>query len=62
MLIGIDALELTFPELYLDMTDLADARGVDPAKGVLLVGVAVPGPKGSVVFVRTAVKSVAKGA
>ena len=37
-------------------------RGVDPAKGVLLVGGAVPGPKGSVVVVRTAVKSVAKGA
>ena len=35
---------------------------VDPAKGVLLVGGAVPGPKGSVVVVRTAVKSVAKGA
>lgn len=32
MLIGIDALELTFPDLYLDMTDLAHARGVDPAK------------------------------
>ena len=37
-------------------------RGVDPAKGVLLVGGAVPGPRGSVVVVRTAVKSVAKGA
>ena len=37
-------------------------RGVDPAKGVLLVGGAVPGPKGAVVVVRTAVKSVAKGA
>ncbi|MGK2349288.1 hydroxymethylglutaryl-CoA synthase [Actinomyces sp. W5033] len=32
MLIGIDSLEIATPELYLDMTDLAVARGVDPAK------------------------------
>ena len=31
-------------------------RGVDADKGVLLVGGAVPGPKGAVVVVRTAVK------
>ncbi|MCL3778573.1 MULTISPECIES: hydroxymethylglutaryl-CoA synthase [unclassified Actinomyces] len=32
MLIGIDSLEIATPDLYLDMTDLAVARGVDPAK------------------------------
>ncbi|QPL06231.1 MULTISPECIES: hydroxymethylglutaryl-CoA synthase [Actinomyces] len=32
MPIGIDALEIAIPDLYLDMTDLAVARGVDPAK------------------------------
>ena len=37
-------------------------RGVDADKGVLLVGGAVPGPKGAVVVVRTAVKSAVKGA
>ena len=31
-------------------------RGVDVDKGVLLVNGAIPGPKGSVVVVRTAVK------
>ena len=31
-------------------------RGVDADKGVLIVGGAIPGPKGAVVLVRTAVK------
>jgi large subunit ribosomal protein L3 len=34
-------------------------HSVDPDKGLLLVKGAVPGPRGGIVFVRTAAKSVA---
>jgi hydroxymethylglutaryl-CoA synthase len=47
MKIGIDAISFEVPENYIDITELAKARGVEPAKYVVGLGqreMAVPTP------------------
>ena len=43
--VGIDKIGLYVPQYYIEMTELAQARGVEPSKYTIGIGQATPRPR-----------------